>query len=143
VKILLDTNVILDVLLDRRPFSEDACVVFSGVERGMLLGCLCATTATTVYYLVEKALGGRRALAEVKKLLMLFEVAPVGKAVLETAMEAGFADFEDAVVYASGLHAGVDGLVTRNQKDFKPSSVPVYSPVELVAQLTTMGGKGV
>lgn len=130
MKILFDTNVVLDVLMDREPFSDAAATLFAMVEEGDCIGHLCATTLTTIYYLAGKALGAKGAKQAIQKLLALFEVAPVNRLVLETALQVRFMDFEDAVVYAAALHAGADVIVTRNEVDFKSSKIPIYSPLE-------------
>jgi len=131
LKILLDTNIVLDLLMDRMPFAEAAAELFSKVEDGSVIGCLCGTTITTVYYLAAKALGAPRAQEEIKKLLSLFEVAPVNRHVLESALGAGFSDFEDAVIHEAACHIGADAIVTRNQKDFKKAGISVYSSEEM------------
>ena len=137
MKILLDTNIVIDVLMDRMPFADSAAELFSQVETGIVIGYLCGTTVTTVYYLACKAVGAPRAQAEIKKLLTLFEVAPVNRLVLETALDAGFTDFEDAVVHQAACHAGAEAIITRNQKDFKKSRIPVYSSDEMVKILAS------
>lgn len=131
MKILFDTNVVLDVLLDRAPFAEDAAALFSAVEAGVINGCLCATTLTTIHYLAGKTVGAKQATQAVATLLGLFEVAPVTRAVLDDALEAGYSDFEDAVLYQAARHAGADGIVTRNQADFVKVELPLYNPAEL------------
>ena len=131
MKILFDTNVILDVLLNRHPFSNVAINLFSTVEMRDLDGYLCATTLTTVDYLVAKAISKRVAKESIRKLLRLFNVAEVNKSVLALAIDSGFADFEDAVLYMAGTAVHVDGFVTRNVKDFKKASLPIYTPDEL------------
>lgn len=73
MKILLDTNIVLDVLMDRMPFSDSAVELFSKVEDGTIIGYLCGTTITTVYYLATKTLGASRAQEEIKKLLNLLK----------------------------------------------------------------------
>ncbi len=132
MKILLDTNIVLDVLMDRMPFADAAMELFSKVENGSIIGYLSGTTVTTVYYLAEKTVGGSRAQEEIKKLLSLFEVAPVNRSVLEAALADDFSDFEDAVIHEAACHVGVEVIVTRNQKDFKKSRITVYSAEELV-----------
>jgi predicted RNA binding protein YcfA (HicA-like mRNA interferase family)/predicted nucleic acid-binding protein len=104
LRVLFDTDVVLDLLLDRQPFSAPAADLFSRVERGELRGYLCATTVTTVHYLAAKVIGTRRARAEVRRLLTLFEVAPVSRPILEAALAGAFADFEDAVIYEAARH---------------------------------------
>ena len=131
MKVLLDTNIVLDLLMDRMPFSEYAVVLFSKVEQGTIIGYLCGATITTVYYLVAKTVGATRAQEEIRKLLSLFEVAPVNRHVLESALAADFNDFEDAVIHEAACHVGAEALVTRNQKDFRKSRIPVYSSEEM------------
>jgi predicted nucleic acid-binding protein len=131
LKILLDTNIVLDVLMDRMPFSDAAVELFSKVEDGTSIGYLCGTTITTVYYLAAKTVGAPRAQEEIKKLLNLFEVAPVNRHVLESALVADFDDFEDAVIHEAACHVGAEAIVTRNQKDFKKSRISVYSSEEM------------
>ena len=140
MKILLDTNIVLDLLMDRLPYSEAAAELFSRVEEGAIIGYLCGTTITTVYYLAAKTVGAPRAQIEIRKLLALFEVAPVNRHVLESAINADFNDFEDAVIHAAACNVGADALVTRNQKDFRKSRIAVYSSEELVNILVAQGG---
>ncbi len=73
MKILFDTNVILDVLLDREPFAEDAAYLLSKVERSEIIGFLCATTITTIHYLITKSNGSKEAIQHIQALLSLFE----------------------------------------------------------------------
>lgn len=131
MKILLDTNIVLDVLMDRMPFSDPAVELFSKVEEGTVIGYLCGTTITTIYYLTSKHLGAARAQEEIKKLLNLFEIAPVNRAVLAAALTTDFYDFEDAVIHEAACHVGADAIVTRNQKDFRKSRISVYSSEEM------------
>lgn len=131
MKILFDTNVILDVLLDRHPFRTSAAHLVAKVERQEIVGFLGATTLTTIYYLIAKALGKQQARAAVQNLLKLFQVAPVDHAVLESAAESSIGDFEDAVLHDAGRAMQVDALLTRNGKDFTKSSLLIFSPQEL------------
>jgi predicted nucleic acid-binding protein len=131
LKILFDTNIVLDVLLDRLPHSDVAVELFSMVEDGSIIGYLCGTTITTVFYLAAKTVGTARAQEEIRKLLSLFEVAPVNRHVLESALMLDFNDFEDAVIHEAACHMGVDAIVTRNTKDFKKSRITVYSSEEM------------
>lgn len=131
MKILFDTNIVLDVLMDRLPYSDSAVELFSHVENGRLIGCLCGTTITTVFYLTAKPVGTVKAKEEIKKLMDLFEVAPVNRHVLQSALLLEFDDFEDAVIHEAAINVGVDAIVTRNLKDFKKSRLPVYSSQEM------------
>jgi len=138
VKILFDTNIILDVLLDRKPFSREASFLLSRVERSEISGYLCATTVTTIHYLVSKALGSPAALRHIQSLLALFIIAPVNHQVLEKAAMLNFKDFEDAVLHEAACHAGIESIVTRNTVGFKKSTLPVFAPADLVAALLVL-----
>jgi predicted nucleic acid-binding protein len=129
MKLLFDTNIVLDVLMDRKPFADSASALFAAAEEDAIKSYLCGTTLTTVYYIVSKAMGPETAKDAIKKLLTIFEVAPVNRAVIERAMASEFKDFEDAVLYASACHSGVDAIVTRNERDFSKADIPIYSPI--------------
>jgi predicted nucleic acid-binding protein len=135
LKILFDTNVVLDVLMDRPPFSDAAVELFSYVEEGTITGYLCGTTITTVYYIASKTIGAAGAREGIRKLLTLFEVAPINRAVIESAVSSDFNDFEDAVIHESACHVAADAIVTRNQKDFEKSRIPIHTPTELAGML--------
>jgi len=137
VKALFDTNVVLDVLLDRHPFVDDSARLMSGVECSELCGILCATTVTTIHDLMTKAVGNRSALKHLGLLLSLFEVAPVNRAVIENALDLGFSDFADAVLVEAARHAGAEYVITTNITDFKNSSMPAYTPAGLLQLMKT------
>ncbi len=128
MKVLIDTNVVLDLLLDRQPFSEAAAQLFSKIEDGSLTGFMGATTVTTIHYIATKSIGNEKALQEINKLFSMFEIAPVDRVVLEKALKTILPDFEDAVLYEAGKRVGVEAIVTRDSEGFDRSTCPVYSP---------------
>jgi len=134
---MFDTNVVLDVLLNRQPFAKDAIDLFCAVEQSAMEGVLCATTITTIDYLCTKTIGRLAAKNAINGLLALFAIAEVNQNVLEAAISSEFEDFEDAVLYYSGLGQNVEGFVTRNAKDFGLSELPVYCPDGLCSVLHT------
>lgn len=133
MRVLFDTNVVLDLLLDREPFSLDAARCFSRVEAGEIEGWLCGSTVTTLHYLIRKSAGARKARESISLLLSLFEIAPVDKTALERALTLPFKDFEDAVLHEAARLVNVDVIVTRNTADFKHSRIPVRLPGKLEA----------
>ncbi len=135
MRVLFDTNVVLDVLLAREPHAATAARLFALVDTGKLEGSLCASTVTTVHYLAAKATGDRRARRLLRELLDLFDLAPVDRLVLETALRLDFVDYEDAVVHEAARACGAAGIVTRNAKDFARATLPVFSPDELLSAL--------
>jgi len=82
-------------------------------------------------YLISKAINKKQAKVEIKKLLAIFRIAEVNSKVLELSINSKFADFENAVQYYSGECCNMNGLVARNIKDYKNTSLPVYTPEEL------------
>jgi predicted nucleic acid-binding protein len=139
--LVFDTNIVLDVMLDREPFVAASAEVLSRVETGDLTGYICATTVTTIYYLVNRGFGAERSLTEVKKLLSLFEIAPVSRVVLERALDLGLADYEDAVLHEAARQVDARGIVTRNSRHFKKATLPVYTPEELSRVLDLRDGE--
>jgi len=135
MRILFDTNVVLDVFLNREPFVESAARLFDANVQGDLQGMLGATTVTTIYYLLTSNRGSAVAQEKVKELLRLFDVAAVNRRVLTQAIESGFADYEDAVLHSAARTAGADGIVTRNTTDFSDATLAVYTPTELLTIL--------
>ena len=136
MKFLIDTNIVLDLLLDRMPFADDAAQLFDQAERGNISAVLCGTTVTTIFHIAAKTIGARKARQAVGELLSLCEVAPVSRAVLEAGIASDFQDFEDAVLAAAARGAGVDAIVSRNAKDFRKAGIPVYDAAQAVELLS-------
>ncbi len=134
MKVILDTNVVLDVLLAREPFVRTAVAIFCLVEESQIDAFLCATTITTVDYLLTQSLSVSKARDVLRKLIGLFEIATVNRPVIERALGSKIHDFEDAVLDEAGQMAGVDSIVTRNTKDFAGSALKVFEPSEFLAQ---------
>lgn len=135
MRLFLDVNVVLDVLADRKPYANDAALVLSVIEEGEAEGYIAAHTATTLFYLLERDLGLRKAKSALADLLKLVEVVPVDHDRLLHAMAMNWEDFEDAVQAACAAKAEVDYFVTRNAADFSGSDLEIISPAELVATL--------
>ncbi len=132
MKVLFDTNIILDVLLDREPFAEEATYLMTKVEKSEIIGYLGATTITTIYYLLQKSLGNKIAANKIETLLSIFEIVPVNRIILEDALKSNFSDFEDSVLHVGACHLGVEYIITRDTKGFKKSEIPIFNPVEFI-----------
>lgn len=133
MRVLLDTNVVLDVLLARQPFVSAASELFGLIENAQFHGLLCATTITTIDYLLTQSMPRPNAHQALRKLLELFEIAPVNRAVLEEALKSKITDYEDAVLDQAGRLSGAEIIVTRNQKDFRHSSMRILGPDEFLS----------
>jgi predicted nucleic acid-binding protein len=135
VKILIDTNVVLDLLLGREPFVETAILLFDQIEQGNLEGYIAATTITNIFYIIRKTEGREVALAAIHRLLIGLQFCAVDRQTIETALSLGLKDFEDSIQLACATLSHLDAIVTRDQKDFIGSNLPIYSPTEFLNQL--------
>ena len=135
MKILIDTNVVLDLLLEREPFVETAIVLFEQIEQGKLEGAIAATTITNIFYIIRKTEGREVALAAIDRLLIGLQFCAVDRQTVETALRLGLKDFEDSIQLACATLNQLDAIVTRDQKDFIGSNLPIYSPTELLNQI--------
>jgi predicted nucleic acid-binding protein len=122
-RLLLDTNIILDVLLDRQPHVNASGAVCAAVENGKAEGLLAAHAVTTIYYLVSRKLGEAAARQSVRALLTVFGVAPIDGATLQQAIQAPGRNFEDSVTAAAAQASLCHLIVTRDPKGFRGSAV--------------------
>jgi predicted nucleic acid-binding protein len=127
-RILFDTNVVLDVLLDRQPHVEASAAAWAAVETGISEGMLAAHAVTTIHYLVRKEMGNIKARRIVTAILRVFGVAAVDGAVVQEALQLPFSDFEDAVTAAAARLAGCECIVTRDPRGFRGSPVRSLTP---------------
>ena len=136
LRILVDTNIVLDVLAKREPHYTTSAAVWTLVEQGEVEGRLAAHTVTTLYHLIAKHLGQPEATLNITKLIKVFDVATVDGDVINKALTLAWKDFEDAVQMAAAFQAQVNYLITRNPKDFKTELVRVLPPGSLLALLS-------
>jgi len=135
MRIIVDTNVVLDVLLDRAPFAGTASQVFAQIEKSQVEASLCATTITTIEYILGQSLSASAVRNTLHRLFELFDITTVNRSVIHEALQSKMNDFEDAVLAHSASLAGVDAIVTRNTKDFKHSPVKTFEPDEMLSVL--------
>ncbi|WP_198971538.1 PIN domain-containing protein [Xylophilus sp. ASV27] len=133
MSILVDTSIVLDVLLQRAAFIDSAKLVFKRVELGAVRALLCATTVTTLDYYLGHEFDRDTSRSALRQLLRLFDVAAVGRTVVDTALASGMADFEDAVLAHAAQASGATAIVTRNLRDFAASPVRAYTPEQWLA----------
>ena len=128
MRVLFNTNVLLDALLVREPFVADAAFLLETVESGQVEGFMSATKVTDVHYLVgRQTKSAEIAIAAVTQLLALMEICAVDRSVLEQAIALRLTDFEDAVQVASAIKLGLEVIVTRDVHGFTGSPIPVLS----------------
>ena len=130
MRVLIDTNVVLDFLQEREPFAENAARLFERIDAGEIEGFIAATTITNIYYIVRKAAGAIVAQDAITQILTDLNICVVDRNVLEQAIALNFRDFEDAVQYVCGVVYSVDAIVTRDASGFVGVEIPVMSPEE-------------
>jgi predicted nucleic acid-binding protein len=127
-RILVDTNVVLDVLLDRQPHAGRSAAIWKAIETGTSEGLLTAHAITTLHYLIQKELGATKARRVISEILRVFRVAAVDGSVIEEALRLSLADFEDAVTAAAARVSECNYIVTRDPKGFRGSPVRPLAP---------------
>ena len=133
--ILLDTDVLIDVALDRHPHSEPSSELLDRVERGVRRAFVAWHTLSNFYYLVTPARGDADTRDFLAELTRFVGVAPADSAALRYAISLPMADFEDAMQVAAARACGARHIVTRNVKDFAHSPIPAMTPREALPQL--------
>ena len=129
---LVDTNVIIDLLLNREG-ADAAAALLDGAERGEYKLSLCSLSYTNIYYSLRKYLSHDERISCLSQLCDVLHTVPVDGLVISMALQSGWRDFEDAVQYCSAVSSNtVDGIITRNEKDFFLSEIPVISPMEFL-----------
>lgn len=128
-KILLDTDVILDFFLDRRPFSDDTARILSWCESKEVQGFVTPVIISNSYYLLRKIATHGKVIEKLKGLMTIIDVLIMDKEIIMFALNSKFIDFEDALQNFSATKNGkVDFIITRNPKDYRHSSLPVFTP---------------
>ncbi|MCU0552510.1 MAG: PIN domain-containing protein [Leptolyngbya sp. Prado105] len=129
MRILFDTNILLDAILRREPFTADAAFLIRAVGADQIKGFVSATTLTDIYYVVRRQTKSvEMAMNAVTDILDIMEVCTVDRHVLEQAILSNQSDFEDAVQIACAIAFGLDAIVTRDVAGFTDSAIQVLSP---------------
>ena len=123
MRVLFDANIVLDVLLDRKPWAEASAAAWAAVENGNAIGLLSAHAVTTIHYLVRKETSGAKALNIMSRILQVFAVAAVDGSVIQDALQLSCPDFADAVTAAAARKERCEYIVTRDPKGFRGSPV--------------------
>ena len=134
MKLLLDTNILLDIALKRQPFVMQAAQVLTTAQHRKFPLYMTATTITDLFYIIRKAKGKDVALAFIEDLLQYVDVAAVDKSVIMRALKLGLTDFEDAVQVGAAEQVGIDIIITRNESDFENAAIRALHPEEFLQQ---------
>ena len=136
MRVLLDTNIILDFFLEREPFFRDASQLFEAIADNKIEGFITASSVTDIFYICRRQTKNIEQSRQIlTTTLALLNICPVDREILETALKSNVADFEDAVQIASAQAQNLDAIVTRNTRDFQTANIPVMSANQMMEQL--------
>ena len=135
IPVLLDTNILLDTLLQRSPWYPDAAALWQANDTGILRACVAATSLTNVFYIVRRASNKAAAQAAVDACIDALTLLPVDAHVIGLARSINGSDFEDDVQLAAALRWGMNAIVTRDPAGFSGSTLPILSPSAARASL--------
>lgn len=133
MRILIDTNIVLDVMLKREPFYRMSLEILSLVKRDDVEEYISASTVTDIYYLAYRQLRDKGIVKNLmRELLTVVSVASVSGQEIENAISLEWNDFEDSVQYSVAYLQEMDGIVTRNPNDYREAKIKVWKPEELL-----------
>lgn len=135
MRILFDTNIVLDVLLNREPFVTEAKALWEANDNGRLVGYISASSLTDIFYVARRIAGVETARTAVRVCLDAFEICEIDRAVLEHAFSLGGTDFEDDLQIACAHFADIDAIATRDKAGFSESPVLAATPAEVLSKL--------
>ena len=135
MRVLLDTDVVLDYLLEREPFAQTAGKLLELSAQGTFDAYISGITPINIFYIARKVMERDKLRLTLNDLLLAVRVCPITHDVLRQALALPFADYEDAVQHVSATASSLDALVTRNLSDYQTATLPVFSPTDLLNQL--------
>lgn len=140
--VLLDTDVIIDFLADRKPYSAEAAQLFTLIDRKKIKGYVSSLCFSNLYYVLRKAGSHEKVIKSLRELTELVEIVMVDDKIIKSALSSGFKDFEDAIQYYACLASGkISFIITRNTKDYKGSELPVMTPEMFLSLLQKTANK--
>jgi predicted nucleic acid-binding protein len=127
--LFIDTDIIIDFLTDRKPYSREAAIIFTLIDQKKLKGYASSLTFSNLFYVLRKVEPQKKVIAKLDSLSKILAVLKVDDQNIRDAIESGFPDFEDSIQYFCALDCKkVEVIITRNTKDYKKSNLPVMTP---------------
>jgi predicted nucleic acid-binding protein len=136
--LLIDTDVIIDFLIDRKPHSREAAILFTLIEQKKLKGYVSSLTFSNLYYVLKKIESHSRVISKLDSISKMLTILKVDQQTIKDALASRFLDFEDGIQYYCALDfRKVDVLITRNTKDYKNSEIPVMTPADYLKTVSS------
>jgi len=132
MRVFLDTNIMIDVIGRRQQFCQPSLQIMSLADRGILQICVSAMSFATASFILSRDNKQMDVLAELDKFSSITTITPVDKDTVNDSLRSEFNDFEDAMQFYSAMRENIDYIITRNKKDFKEATVPVFEPQEFI-----------
>jgi predicted nucleic acid-binding protein len=136
--LFIDTDVIIDFLIDRKPHSREAAIIFTLIEHKKLRGYVSSLTFSNLYYVLRKIEPHNKVISKLDSISKILTILKVDQQTIKDAIASGFTDFEDSIQYNCALdYKKVDVLITRNTKDYKNSEIPVMTPADYLKTVSS------
>ena len=144
MKVLVDTNMIIDVLQNRQPWSEAGKKIFLAIANNQIMGCVTAKQIADIHYFSRKQFREQenvdaKCRAVITKLLALIELLDTLGIDCQDAIAYENNDYEDAIMISTAVRSGIDAIVTRDCSHYKSAPIPVYTADEFLMKLTSSG----
>lgn len=134
-RILIDTNIVIDLLAKREPYYKDAAALFTLADENEIILAISSLTFANTNYILAKLTSVKKSREILRKFKVLVEVLHLDDKVIELALsDTNFRDFEDGLQYYSAIENDIDTIISRNKKDFKSSRLPVLTAKEFLAK---------
>jgi predicted nucleic acid-binding protein len=134
--VFIDTDVIIDFLTDRKPFSTEAAKVFSLIDQKKIKGCVSSLSFSNLYYVLRKFRPHKKVISSLQDLSELVDILKVDNDIIKSALLSDFKDFEDSIQYYTAQeNKKIDCIITKNIKDYKDTYLPVMTPETFLATL--------
>lgn len=127
--LFIDTDVIIDFLIDRKPYSREAAIIFTLIDRKKLKGYASSLTFSNLYYVLHKIEPHKKVISKLDSISNLLTILKVDEQMIRDAIDSGFSDFEDSIQYFCALDCKkIEVIITRNTRNYKNSDLTVMSP---------------
>jgi predicted nucleic acid-binding protein len=136
--LFIDTDVIIDFLIDRKPYSREAAILFTLIEQKKLRGFSSSLTFSNLYYILRKIETHNKVISKLDSLSKILSILKVEEQTIKNAINSGFLDFEDSIQYFCARdNKKISVIITRNIKDYKNSEIPVMTPGDYLKTVST------
>jgi predicted nucleic acid-binding protein len=132
IKTFIDSDIILDLLQERKPFFKDALTLFALIEKGKIHGYVSPLIFSNLYYILRKFRNAKFAVSSLLRLKLLVKILPVNEKIIDLALSSDFKDFEDAIQYYCALENNIPHFITRNKRDYRETDLVICNPKEFL-----------